>query len=426
MSKKLTGVITAALIVGAMGTTFAASNPFSDVPSGHWSYQAVTKLAQAGVIEGYGDGTFKGDKSITRYEMAQMVAKAMAKTNLNSADKSTIDQLAIEYKTELNNLGVRVADLESKVDNVKWGGKARLRLDQEDHNYHSVSKTDTSVSTSYSYLDLWATAKINDNWVAKAEFESEFKLKEDSGDTKQGNTSKVYVEGPLGQVKTKVGKFGALSKGGFVIDREVSGAQFKFGKVLETTLTTGRMYNLDRWGSGFSDKTFDYNGIEAKYKYDKNTTANIGYHNLKGEKFQSIFNNNADNLSIFEVGVLSKLNNDWTLDLNYFKANQDKISGIAVKDTGYFTQLTYKGADIKKEGSYDIFINYRQMPKVTQIRNTFGGYATDTKGWGIGFDYIPSKNIKWQTFYFDGKDLDTNATSGQKTKFLRTQVEMFF
>ena len=64
MSKKLTGVITAALIVGAMGTTFAASNPFSDVPSGHWSYQAVTKLAQAGVIEGYGDGTFKGDKSI--------------------------------------------------------------------------------------------------------------------------------------------------------------------------------------------------------------------------------------------------------------------------------------------------------------------------------------------------------------------------
>ena len=87
MSKKLTGVITAALIVGAMGTTFAASNPFSDVPSGHWSYQAVTKLAQAGVIEGYGDGTFKGDKNITRYEMAQMVAKAMAKTNLNSADK---------------------------------------------------------------------------------------------------------------------------------------------------------------------------------------------------------------------------------------------------------------------------------------------------------------------------------------------------
>ena len=120
------------------------------------------------------------------------------------------------------------------------------------------------------------------------------------------------------------------------------------------------------------------------------------------------------------------MNNDWTLDLNYFKANQDKISGIAVKDTGYFTQLTYKGADIKKEGSYDIFINYRQMPKVTQIRNTFGGYATDTKGWGIGFDYIPSKNIKWQTFYLNGKDLDTNAKKKKKTKFLRTQVEMFF
>lgn len=45
MSKKLTGVITAVLIVGAMRTTFAASNPFSDVPTGHWSYGAVAKLA---------------------------------------------------------------------------------------------------------------------------------------------------------------------------------------------------------------------------------------------------------------------------------------------------------------------------------------------------------------------------------------------
>ena len=421
MSKKLTGVITAALIVGAMGTTFAASNPFSDVPTGHWSYGAVAKLAQDGVIEGYGDGTFKGDKTITRYEMAQMVAKAMAKSNVNSADKAAIDKLATEYATELNNLGVRVGELENKVDNVKWGGKARLRLDKEQHD-----PAGTNVSSSQSYLDLWATAKINDSWVAKAEMESTQNMKTGADDSNLGNTSKVYVEGPLGSVKSKIGKFGALSKDGFIIDREVSGAQFNFGKTVNTTITLGRMYNLDRWGSSFSDKTFDYKAIEAKYKMDKNNTINVGYHNLQGEKFQSIFKNNDDNLSIIEAGIVSKLSSDWTIDANYFKANQDQLSGLSEKDTGYFTQLTYKAADVKKEGSYDIFVNYRQMPKVTQIRNTFGGYSTDTKGWAIGFDYIPAKNIKWQTFYFDGKDLDTTAVSGQKTKFLRTQVEMFF
>lgn len=426
MSKKLTGVITAALIVGAMGTTFAASNPFSDVPVGHWSYDAVSKLAQDGVIEGYGDGTFKGDKAITRYEMAQMVAKAMAKSNVNSADKAAIDKLAAEYSTELNNLGVRVGELENKVDNVKWGGKARLRLDKEDHDYKSVSKSDTSVTSSQSYLDLWATAKINDSWVAKAEMESTHNLRTGAGDTNTGNTSKVYVEGPLGNVKSKIGKFGALSKDGFIIDREVSGAQINFGKTVDTTITVGRMNNLDRWGSTFSDKTFDYKAIEAKYKMDKNNTINIGYHNLKGAQFQSIFKNNDDSLGIIEAGIVSKLSADWKLDANYFKADQDEISGVKAKDNGYYTQLTYKAADVKKEGSYDIFVNYRQMPKVTQIRNTFGGYSTDTKGWAIGFDYIPAQNIKWQTFYFDGKDIDTNAANGQKTKFLRTQVEMFF
>ena len=78
MKKKYLMGLTTALVVGAASTTFAAANPFSDVPRGHWAYDAVTQLAADGVIEGYGDGTFLGNRNITRYEMAQMVAKALA------------------------------------------------------------------------------------------------------------------------------------------------------------------------------------------------------------------------------------------------------------------------------------------------------------------------------------------------------------
>ena len=79
MKKTMAAALAAALTVGAASTTFAAANPFSDVPRDHWAYDAVTQLAADGVVEGYGDGTFRGDRSITRYEMAQMVARAMAK-----------------------------------------------------------------------------------------------------------------------------------------------------------------------------------------------------------------------------------------------------------------------------------------------------------------------------------------------------------
>ena len=119
MKKFLVSALTATLLTGTASAAFAAANPFEDVPTGHWAYDAIAQLAADGVIEGYGDGTYRGDQEITRYEMAQMVARAMAK---GGGDKALIDKLAAEFADELNSLGVRVSALEKKVDNVKWQG----------------------------------------------------------------------------------------------------------------------------------------------------------------------------------------------------------------------------------------------------------------------------------------------------------------
>ena len=82
-----------------------------------WAYQAVSQLASTGIITGYPDGTFKGQNDITRYEMAQMIAKAMANQDrANAEQQAMINRLADEFSNELNNLGVRVAKLEDRVD----------------------------------------------------------------------------------------------------------------------------------------------------------------------------------------------------------------------------------------------------------------------------------------------------------------------
>ena len=126
MKKSLTAALTTALVVGAASTTFAAANPFSDVPADHWAYDAVAQLADDGVIEGYGDGTYRGQNEITRYEMAQMVAKGMARMeSADARDKALLDRLAAEFADELSNLGVRVDNLEQRIDNVRWGGEMR-------------------------------------------------------------------------------------------------------------------------------------------------------------------------------------------------------------------------------------------------------------------------------------------------------------
>lgn len=95
--------------------TASAANPFSDVESDSWAYEAVASLSDQNIVEGYPDGTFKGDKHITRYEMAQITARLLAKRDSLSADQqSVVDKLSRKYANDLSSLGVRISELEKK------------------------------------------------------------------------------------------------------------------------------------------------------------------------------------------------------------------------------------------------------------------------------------------------------------------------
>ena len=151
MKKQFAAIFAATAVLGV--TTAFAANPFSDVTPDSWAYQAVSQLANAGVINGYPDGTFKGQNNITRYEMAQMVAKAMANQDrANAEQQAMINRLADEFSNELNNLGVRVARLEDRVGNVKVTGDARLRYKDAEHK---DSKFDARARVQFN-------AKVND------------------------------------------------------------------------------------------------------------------------------------------------------------------------------------------------------------------------------------------------------------------------
>ena len=163
MNKKNLSLAVAALSVVGVTTAFAA-NPFSDVTPDSWAYQSVSQLASAGIINGYPDGTFKGQKDITRFEMAQMVAKAMANQDrANAEQQAMINRLADEFSNELSNLGVRVAALEDRVGNVKFSGDARINYVEKEgiDNLDSEGKFAARVR-------LNMDAKVNKNTSVKA------------------------------------------------------------------------------------------------------------------------------------------------------------------------------------------------------------------------------------------------------------------
>ena len=166
MKKNLVIALALVFVLGIAGTAFAAANPFTDVPAKHWAYDAVNKLAKAGILDGYGDGTYRGERTATRYEMAQATAKAMARADKADAQmKALIDKLAVEFAAELNNLGVRVAKLEKNASSIKFWGDARLRYQA---NYGGQFDVDGSKGLSRvdERLRVYAKADLND----KAQF----------------------------------------------------------------------------------------------------------------------------------------------------------------------------------------------------------------------------------------------------------------
>ena len=143
-----------ALSLGITASACGAANPFSDVPATHWAYDSIAKLSAAGVVEGYGDTTFGGDKLLTRYEMAQIVARAMAKG-------AKVDKLAAEFADELDNLGVRVANLEKKSDNIRFWGQLRTRYERWDRSGDKRDQHDVSGGRTR----IWGEGQLNDSWT---------------------------------------------------------------------------------------------------------------------------------------------------------------------------------------------------------------------------------------------------------------------
>jgi len=424
MKKTVAAALAAAFVVGASSTTFAAANPFSDVPAGHWAYNSIAKLAAEGVVEGYGDGTYRGDRNITRYEMAQMVAKAMAK-NPSGANKAEVDRLAAEFRDELDALGVRVAELEQYADKVVWHGELRYRYvrDKEDVRNADGRKGDIKDSMNRVELRFLPTATVNDHWKLKARMDARVDMRDDAGGWGDGTSDfrlrYAYAEGTYGKFQVNVGKlpFYTNVDDGLVMDDFFSGAQIIYGDKFKVALMAGR------WSGTNAIDPSSYQGGELSYDTGK-FYIGAGYHHFKSDYFQALHRGvNRDGKTIYKD---AKSANVWTVGTRYTFDNGINIGGAYASNTkakeykrSWTAGLGYKGADKKVAGSWGIRADYRYVSDLVSLAPTYDSYTLSThkKGVDIGVDWAPIENTYVAFNYFWGKTLDTKEDT--KTFFAR-------
>ena len=430
MKKSL--VLAMAMALGVTASAYAA-NPFSDVPAGHWAYDSINKLAAAGVIDGYGDGTFGGDKLMTRYEMAQIVAKAMAKG-------ANVDKLAAEFADELDSLGVRVANLEKKADNVKITGELRFRYVNQDGAMvkDSYGRDESLVigNASNHVADLrsriWINGMINDDWTYTGMLENTQDLSDNAGneDTK---FQRAYVDGKLGGMAVRAGRYNLVIADGNIYDTRADGLELSYGNKLKLKGFAGKATDditVVPYMKTNGDYTFaaditnggKYWGLAVEGELAKGLKATAGYTQFKdmgtgfAESHGIDFGKTDIDNGIWHAGLSYDMGH-FNLSAMYLKGDlsADKLNDSSdgninkaidkyLDDDGFVIGLAYKGAKAEDAGSWGAWAKYYDQGAQTYVAhttdaNTFG--MTGFKGFGVGANYTLAKNIVANVAYYN-------------------------
>ena len=348
----------AAVAALTAGVSAYAANPFSDVTPSDWAYQAVVDLSEQGVVEGYPDGTFKGERNITRYEMAQIIARMLAKEDqLNAEQRATLDKLAGEYADELANLGVRVSNLEKKVGNLYWSGDARMR-------YQNKATDDDSWN---GRMRINVKGQVNDSTYVQGRLTSNMDFK------KTGDTSVVfdqlYVNHDLGKAATvRLGRIPVAfgDQGGWLYGDSygVDGAEaaFHLGEKVDVTAGYGR-FNTSDYDEGVEDQDAFY----ARGAADLNVAKlGVDYIKFTGDK-------EADTAAGYELmgANLTVPVSDFRVFGEYWK-NTTYDNG---NDTAWNAGIGYGELNLKKPGSFAIDVAYNDVDEGIYFGGT--GLQTD-------------------------------------------------
>ena len=419
--KKHLAVLAATAVLGV--TSAFAANPFSDVTPQDWAYQAVSQLASQGIVNGYPDGTFKGQHNITRFEMAQMVAKAMARQDRVDAEQNAIiNRLANEFATELNNLGVRVSTLENKVGNFSFTGDARLRYQHSKVENEDKSETYKSKFDYRGRVQFAATVNDNTKAVVRLVGEKEF----GAAGNPETSLDRVYVQHNFGKYATAtVGRQDLVVGNGLVYDDAFEGAVATVGK---DKLNASVAYGYLQGGSYINEagKKVEFDKAERKdnsqvtvYQLNTMPTEKLAVKGFYADVHEKGVN------SVYGASVDAKLGSKVWVGGEYAKQETKGAAGEA-----WTAGVGYGEADMAKAGTWGAKVQYFDLKKAAPVvSNTWNlnDQNQNYRGYLATVDYTVAKNVGLSAYAtFDSKKKDDNNKSVNLPEYYRAELNYKF
>ena len=404
----------AAVAALTAGVSAYAANPFSDVTADDWAYQAVSDLSAQGVVEGYPDGTFKGERNMTRYELAQIVARLMAKEDqLNAEPQATLDKLAGEYADELANLGVRVSNLEKKVGNISWSGDARMRY----------KDNSAAADTWDGRMRINVKGQVNENTTVNGRLVYNMKFKDSEAKDSGVYMDTLNVKHQFGDFAVTLGRyannFGNEYSWRFGDSHNFDGAELSYAKN-----AFNAKVGFGQWDTKY-DKLGDNTVIDDKDAFYAKAGYNFGFAKLGADyiKFQ---NNEVLNDELYGIDLYVPVG-DFRVQGEYVKNTTTTEKYDDASNVG----LGYGKADWKKAGTWDLSVAYNDvdagayfgggtwhndmLSNLIKVKTDKDGYATGIAGatnltfWTAIANVTLQKNVQLHAEYAFAADAEKAA-----------------
>jgi hypothetical protein len=377
--KKFLAVFAVIALVAFAAPAFAA-NPFMDVPAGHWAYDAVAQLAARGVVSGYPDGAFKGAQPATRYEVASVVARALAKIDAEKASKQDLEmlkKLVMEFKDELDALGVKVDKIDKRVavlEDRLGGWKLRGSF-----------VFDANFSGDGMYNENGAETEFHKEWFALVF-------------TKQiDETTSLYARIRMGQYVAGTGRNDM--------------AETRWDRIyVDMKLPYDINFRVGRWLQDFEGNMGLY------WAYDANPM--FGSYRMDGFRAHKAWGNfNVTGIVARNAGISPTAREDgefmhYALDIN-FKPNEKFWAGA----TGYWLQGDHGDGDILDldVNTYAIYAGFAFTPAVElkgiyyfqNLGNSFMVSETSPKAWKAVLD-VKQDLLKFTSLWIQYMQIDNS------------------
>lgn len=442
---------------------------FTDVPKDHWAYGALEILAKDGVLEGYSDGSFQGDKPMTRYEMAQIIVNAYNNRG-GFADEALADGIRQELAPELKNMkkmqkqinknASAIAQMRQLTDKLSIGGFAQVRYENNDAKGYS----DQNDQDRY-YLELNTKYKVNDKWNVNTSLEVNHRYanyRNHYGEVNRGIDPKngiyfgagrgdskfmmrLWMEGQLNDKSTmEIGrKWRGLGFQNVAFGEESDGFTVNYKPKKDSDLTFTGFYmkptkkDYDQLAiAGIGLKGNVGHGTQLQFNIAKTNTeingTTVGYDEY-GTPHDGNIKEHANLWScgntMYNISMLNNVAPNLFLWTDYSRTNAD------TDNRAFAAKLSYKWANLQDPGSFQLYLRYHNFGKNGRwVGDTNDNLLADgTFGWSIGGQYVLDKNVDAELAYVIAHNMSNGywGPSGQITEpytrnLIRGQVNFHF